>query len=342
MKIGTITFHWANNYGAVLQAFALQQFLLKNGYDTEVLDYKPGKLYFREIIRDAITDSNKLKKRKKIQKFIKKNLHVSHKSTYHSNAIPKLNDYDTIICGSDQIWNEWILFHAENEPCLAYYLGTVPDNVKKISYAASFGTNTLKDKTKEIVYPVLSDFRGISVRENTAIEMLKDINISAIRVCDPTLLLCADDYKTLLTNSTVQSKKVFPFILHKGQTNANNIVNYVKKLFDDTSDIKQSLEVSEWLSSIDNCDIVVTNSFHATVFAILFHKNFITLPVEGKDMNDRIITLLITVGLSDHFCMNSENIDSCINDNIDWDSVDKRINEIKKESSTWLINCIEK
>ncbi len=341
MKVGTITFHWANNYGAVLQAFALQQFLLKNGYDTEVLDYKPGKLYFHELIKEVLTARDKLKKRRKIHKFVRKNIRVSHKKAYKSRTISKLNNYDTVVCGSDQIWNEWLLFHAEKEPCLAYYLGTLPDNIKKISYAASFGTNILTDKTKEIVGPVLSNFRGVSVRENTAIDMLKDIHLSATRVCDPTLLLGADDYKALFDNSTVQRKKVFPFILHKGQTNANDVVKYVKKKLNDISDSDQILSVPEWLSSIANCDIVVTNSFHATVFSILFHKNFIVLPVDGKNMNDRITTLLETVGLSNRFCKNSEDIDFCIIDEADWETVDKCVDEIRKDSSAWLLNCIE-
>ena len=341
MKIGSITFHWANNYGAVLQAYALQQFLKNNGYDTEIIDYKPARLYFRELIRDAIYNRSNLSKRRKIRKFIKKHMRLSDKVAYQSNKVSKINDYEAVICGSDQIWNEWLLFHAEKNPCPVYYLGTVGKEVKKISYAASFGTNVLKEQTKTLVKPILEDFSGISVRENTAVEMLKDINISAIRVCDPTLLLCGEEYRALYADLVVPKMSVFPFILHKNQHVANEIVQYVKQHFNDDTDTEQSLSVSEWLSSIDNCDIVVTNSFHATVFSILFHKNFIVLPVDGKDMNDRIMTLLDCVGLSSHFCINKEAVEVCINDKIDWKSVDKYIEEIKDMSSQWLIKCID-
>ena len=341
MKIGTITFHWANNYGAVLQAYALQQFLKNNGYDTEIIDYKPARLYFRELIRDAIYNRKNLTKRRKIKKFIKKHIRLSDKTAYQSSKVSKINDYNAVVCGSDQIWNEWLLFHAEKNPCTVYYLGTVGTEVKKISYAASFGTNILKEETKTLIQPILESFSGISVRENTAVEMLKDINISAIRVCDPTLLLDGEDYLPIFADTVVRRRSVFPFILHKNQDAANEIVQYVKRHFNDTTDTKIPLSVNEWLSSIANCDIVVTNSFHATVFSILFHKNFIVLPVDGKDMNDRITTLLDSVGLSRHFCMNKEDVENCIIDKIDWKSVDECVAKIKNMSSKWLVNCIE-
>ena len=144
------------------------------------------------------------------------------------------------------------------------------------------------EQTKTIIQPVLEGFSGVGVRENTAVEMLKDIGISAVRVCDPTLLLCGEDYRPIFADTVVCKKSVFPFILHKNQDAANEIVQYVKSRFNDDTNTEKPLSVCEWLSSIDNCDIVVTNSFHATVFSILFHKNFIVLPVEGKDMNDAI------------------------------------------------------
>lgn len=340
MKIGTITFHWANNYGAVLQAYALQQFLLKNGYETQVLDYKPGKLYFREVVRDAVQDRSKLEKRKKIRSFVKSNIRLSPKTAYRSAVIAKGSRYDAVICGSDQIWNEWQLFHAEKKPCLAYYLGTLPDSVKKISYAASFGTNALKEKTKALIQPVLAGFRGVSVRENTAVQMLQEIGVPAVRTCDPTLLLNAEDYRTLLCDDA-KPQKVFSFILHKNQTWANEIAKTVKQHFNDGADAEQILSVPEWLAAIDSCQMVVTNSFHATVFSILFHKNFVVLPVAGKDMNDRIVTLLETVGLSKHFCADDDAVEACIHDQIDWQSVDAHIDQIRQESAKWLINCIE-
>jgi len=341
MKIGTITFHWANNYGAVLQAYALQQFLKNNGYDTEIIDYKPARLYFREIIRDVIYNRSNLSKRRKLRKFVKNHVRISNKVAYLSNKVSKISEYDVIICGSDQIWNEWFLFNAEKNPCLVYYLGTVGKAAKRISYAASFGTNVLMEQTKTLIQPILEGFSGISVRENTAVEILKDINILAIRVCDPTLLLRGEDYRSIFADTVVRKRSVFPFVLHKNQDAANEIVRYVKRHFNDDLNTEPSLSVYEWLKSIDSCDIVVTNSFHATVFSILFHKNFIVLPVDGKDMNDRIITLLDSVGLSSHFCMDKEAVERCIIDKIDWKSIDKYINEIKVASSRWLINCID-
>ena len=174
MKIGTITFHWANNYGAVLQAYALQQFLKNEGYDTEIIDYKPAKLYFRELIRDAIFNRKNLTKRRKIRKFVKKHIYLSDKIAYQSNKVSKINAYDTVICGSDQIWNA-----VQANP--VFFLDFVK-NKKRISYAASMGNTKIPEDQQNRFRQLINNFDTISVREQECAEAIgaytdKDIDV---------------------------------------------------------------------------------------------------------------------------------------------------------------------
>lgn len=346
-KTGTITFHWANNYGAVLQSYALQQFLVKSGYDTEIINYIPLRVKLIQIITDIKNGkSGELEKRRNIEKFRKRELLLSKKKYSSNRSLFKcVDNYSAVICGSDQIWNPSFTLGAEGKPTLSYFLNFVNNGAKKIGYAVSFGTEKLPDKMKNIVYPEIESFSAIGVREQSAKNILSEVYKDAEIVLDPTLLLERDAYERLLVEKTFNSQKVFCYILHNNQKIANEICEYVKSFYKEeynSQSCKPAFGIYEWLYNIKNSEIVVTNSFHGVVFSVIFHKQFIAVPVDNSRMNDRIFTLLDKLELSNHILTdnNGEKINEIINGEIDYARVDLLLREHKINSEKFLINAL--
>ncbi|MCK5129868.1 MAG: polysaccharide pyruvyl transferase family protein [Clostridiales bacterium] len=351
MKIGTITFHWGTNYGATLQAYALQQYLLSQGYDTEIIDYKPRKVRQYEMLWTFVRrDFKRLIKLRKFNIFRKFFLSLSKRTYYTNKQLVNLcQHYDTYITGSDQVWNVAFTDHAEGKPTLSYYLNFADKNKKRVSYATSFGTNELPDKIKSLVVSDLEQFDAISVREATGKGIIEDMGFDATITLDPTLLLKENDYNKLLVGvKTKNTYPLFSYILHDNQSFAHELKDHVySTYFDSKQDAKyenEPISIPEWLYNIKNAKLVLTNSFHGVIFSILFHKKFIVVPVEGSDMNDRIITLLNYVGLSDRLItsVNKEAIDRLINSNTDWNKVDSDLQVYKKSSEAFLHETLEK
>ena len=124
MKVGTITFHWVNNYGAVLQAYALQQYLLSKGFDTQIIDYRPRLVILRQyFLALKSREFPFFKQEKQLKNFRKKYLNLTKKSYPTNNSLKKEHFlFNAIIAGSDQIWNESFTLRAEGKPTLSYFL----------------------------------------------------------------------------------------------------------------------------------------------------------------------------------------------------------------------------
>lgn len=345
MKIGTITFHWATNYGAVIQAYALQEYLRLNNFETEIINYIPLKIKLIQILvnirRFRITE---LIKEIKINEFRKEFLMLS-KNTYLTNKklIKKCQNYDIYICGSDQIWNESFTQYSEFKPNLSYYLNFTKIDKTRVAYAASFGVDVLSPAVKNLVKPDLERFNSISVREFTGKEIIEEMNLIASLVVDPTLLLERDAYeKVIKTRKSKIEYQLFSYILHTNQLTANKVDKYIfSKYFDKDIDKKYNQEpigIVDWLNSVKNCKLVLTNSFHGVVFAIIFNKKFIVIPVEGSNMNNRVTTLLHSVGLENRIIdsFNESKIDDLMNEPIEWEQVESRVNELREGSIEFL------
>ena len=345
MKIGTITFHWATNYGAVLQAYALQQHLKLNHYETEIINYIP----IRVKTRQTITCIKNFKvaefiKENRFRKFRKECLILS-KKTYYSNR--SLNNksphYDACICGSDQVWNEWFTLFAEGKPTLSYYLNFVKSGTLRISYATSFGTSILSQEAMDIMKPELEKFTKISVREKEGITILENMGIKSTIVIDPTLLLDSKVYIDLFASKNINKRyPLFSYILHENQSVAEQAKEYIfNKYFDARLEKKfnnQPLGIFEWLYNIKNARLVLTNSFHGAIFSILFHKPFIVIPVQASNMNDRITTLLSFTGLENRMLSdyNENEIDRIMQETIEWVQVDGKVKQLQKDSVDFL------
>jgi hypothetical protein len=345
MKIGTITFHWATNYGAVLQAFALQKYLKLNGYETEIINYIP----FRVRLIQTIMNIKNLKiidfvKEYKINKFRKQYLSLS-KKTFHTNnsLVKEYHDYDVCICGSDQIWNESFVLYAESKPTLSYYLNFVGREKTRISYATSFGTDKLSSEVVNLIKPELAKFKNISVRENTGKTIIEDMGLNAELVVDPTLLLESKVYEELIDKENTKNHfQLFSYILHDNQITAEKISKYIfDNYFDKSVDKKYNMQpigIYEWLYNARNSRLVLTNSFHGAIFSIIFKTPFIVIPVDGSRMNDRISTLLSSVGLQNRIInkFDASEIDRVMKDVIEWEQVDIKVQRLRKGSIEFL------
>ena len=347
-KIGTITFHWNPNYGATLQAYALQKHLINTGWNTEIIDYHPLELKTKGFIIKCLKFKFKQQlqehmKTIKFKKFWTAQLNVSSKKYYSLNQLKSsTGNYSAVICGSDQIWNESFLKYAEiGHPTPSYYLGFVDDNTRRISYATSFGTEVLNEYTKTAVIPELSKFHAISTRENTGGKIVNDMGINAVVTLDPTLLLDSSDYEDLIENIHMPEQNIFAYILHGNQSVCVKISDYCKTKYNENivpDYYSPNFGVYEWLYRIKNSKVVITNSFHGTVFAIIFKRTFLVTLVEGSGMNDRIISLLGELGLLHRIVYSCDQvyIDKMLDTIINWNIVEEKLNILRESSFEYL------
>lgn len=370
MKIGTITFHSAHNYGAVLQAYALKEYLSKKGYDVSVINYKLKEIenFYRldrykksknKIINCFRKYSKKislyttgrplLKRKDKFDEFINTKLNITN-PYYTLKELQRANlDFDVLICGSDQIWNRK---HTKSlKP--AFFLEFGKKDAKRISYAASIGAESIIKEDEMVFQRYLKNLDEISVREKKAIELIQHLTPKKIEeVVDPTQLLEKEDYEKIQINPEI--KKDYILVHSIGQP--EELIKVVREVSErlklpvmhnlKKGTFKREFGYSgysgpgEFLGNIANAKFVITNSFHATSFALIYSKPFITMPF--KDRSSRMINLLHGLGLDNHFV---ENID-LLKDMEEYEIKDyQKIHDIMKKnrekSEKFLINAIE-
>lgn len=369
MKIKTITCHNVYNYGATLQAYALQTYLESLGHNVEIIDYAPKyhssscwnipenssvyNLASKYLLFHLLyachrwikhkRDTN-IKRQKKFDEFDKEYLHITkmHYTSYNELVAnpPIANMY---IAGSDQIWNP--VGGTGLDP--AFYLNFGDENVKRISYAASFGISKLNDEDKNQIKTYLSKLDDISVREKTGLDILKGLGIkSCIQVVDPVFLLdkgmwmklikSSEDYnmgKYILVYDFFQDdpnikrmacklKERYGYLIVS--VNDNGHLPYADKNISDASP-------TEFLSLINKAKVIISNSFHATAFSIIFNKDFYVYPVARHNNQSRMIDLLVEFGIFERFCSNN------ICKPIDWE----KVTEMLHSQLQWSIDYLK-
>lgn len=352
-KVGILTFHNALNYGAVLQAFALQTKLEELGCDAFILnysnqyvktrlnkpslrDYRNPLNYFNDV---KIFNKNKLKS-ENIKNFISENLNITEPldknklSTY-------IDDFDIVFVGSDQVWNDDITHNDDS-----FYLDFVP-TCKKYSYAASLGKSSIPLENLNRVYDLLSSFSGISVREKQAqISLKEQLGIESEQVVDPTLLLNLDSYQKFITDDKKEDYILLYMLLYsktlidkaKQLSKHYNCpvycINSSGKLVNDFVDCSD-IGVEEWLSLFANAKYVLTNSFHGTAFSVNFNKQFsVELPPAKIKANSRITDFLTMVGLEERILLDLDNI--CDLPFIDFIDANNRLNSERIKSIEFI------
>jgi hypothetical protein len=334
MTIGILTFHWATNYGAVLQAYALQEYLTNEGHDVKIINYIPVKKSLRSCFkyRNPKNIFIQIKDLIKEQSFIPFRIKWL-RLTQSYNTLNQLYDnppnFDCYICGSDQIWNPYFLANGEGKQTPTYFLPFGGENVRRISYAASFGVIDYPEDLKKIIYPLIKNFNSLGVRENTGKAILEEMDFSNVNlVPDPTLLLSNNSLNKLLPFNRIKKIDIFYYVLQENQILINRTLKYAKnvlKLKVTSNKSSPFMKIEDWLLSMKYSKYVVTNSFHGVIFAVLFKTPFVVIPIENKlkGMNDRISTLLGYFNLENRFLerYDEKEFETILKTPIDWDKV---------------------
>ena len=341
MRIGIITFWWSNdNYGQLLQCYALQKYLRDLGHEVYLIKYnfrsdlKKNPLLIKVIkalnpyflIRFLLQKKHKkqimyeeLKNNRKFNEFREKYINFSEKQ-YNSYLELQHNppEADCYIVGSDQVWNYKYLDIPRSASYRPMFLDFGNENIKRLAYAASWGVKELPEEIIKVLNPLLSKFNYIGVREQSGIELCSQCGRDdAEWVCDPTLLLPAEKYREIYENEEIRKPKDKYLLLYL----LNNRFSFDKQKVYEFAKSKE-LEVvyitgngmvdkhkkffatiPEWLYFVDNAEYVITNSFHCGVFSTIFNKKFGIVPLCGNDegMNARFDSLFEVRGIGSRY-----------------------------------------
>lgn len=374
MKIATMTWFSNQNYGTLLQAYALQDYLKNTfGADAKLIKYRPdeskylqsfGKktehLFYKLCehakkhfepkkisLEDEITEKYPELKSERDKNF---NSFLSKIDFFDGDIDTASDKFDIFICGSDQIWNPQII--DKN-----FYLDFV-DGKKKISYAASMGINYIPDYAKKHLAGYLKDFDAISLRESDCRVELEKISGKKISVvCDPTFLLSDEEWRKIADKTRVPNGKyILSYFLGDGEENAFaynaadklNIKNFILpttvRMFEKSDKENYTVPPADFLALEDNSEFIITDSFHAICFAIIFKKDFCVVRKHKKsnpfNQNSRILHLLSITGLSDRLADNESDIKKLFENHIDYDAVYEKLNPFIEQSKQFLKNQI--
>ena len=364
MKIGILTLPLHANYGGILQAYALQTALERMGHEVQVI-HTP----FVRPKASLITKSKRLIKRmlgryegyidfeeksnqwlpvvtQHIMSFINSNIKWSKLYNDYSEISEK--DFDCICVGSDQIWRPKMLLCDISNAFLSFAKGW---NIKRIAYSASFGTDVweyTEDETEKCT--VLAKlFNAISIREKGGIALCKQhLNVNAVHTLDPTMLLDSSDYLALINDIPKENKgkTLFSYILDVNDQKKNLVDCFAKDNNMEVSKIDVEMgnrkcnlsarilpSVEFWLKSFRDADYVITDSFHACVFSIIFRKPFAVI-VNNERGAARFTSLLSMFGITDRIIYSLEELNK--HNPIDYDSVYAKWKEKKQYSYNYL------
>ena len=327
MKISVFTHWWSlENYGQMLQVYALQTFLERQGHSVQQIRYcgqRRGKelLLMRlnplHLIR-AIKNRYGTKpydshvEERNFPTFKQQRLHLSENEYFNLREL-RYNPptADAYIVGSDQVWNE-IDANAYTNP---WFLDFGDPATKRIAYAASFGRKEIPIRLQNYIAPLLAHMDAISVREASGVTICRKAGRAQVsHVLDPTLLLRSEDYMAIAENNSPSSAHMMGYFLgadmeipwpelhdynraHIQELRITEISRGKEYLPDNLSYYYPS--IPKWLADISSCSCMVTNSFHGTAFAVIMQRPFLVFPRQdrSKGINERIYSLLETLGL---------------------------------------------
>jgi len=362
MKYGTITFHRAVNFGAVLQTLALQEALKKTGIDSEVIDYR-CQFIERHYAPFRITDVFNLRRvygivkanafsrnnRSKFDEFIRKYIKTSSCIYNTKNDLLDSNSaYDAFIAGSDQVWSYFCAGFDK-----AYFLDFVLDKRKKMSYAASFGVDSIPEEYIQNYEMLLKDFHRISVREEQGKQILQDIlHVDVPIVLDPTLLLTRAEWGNYMNPVKHKGEYILVYLM----TETEEILSFARKLSARTKykiiyindrfykrygmTNVDTLSPSDWLTLVLNAKYMITNSYHGVAFSINFNIDFfVEFLAEPAKVNSRLKNILDIFDLKERLISNMHK--ESVLTKIDYALVNKKL-EIERNSSMQYINGLKR
>lgn len=371
MNVGILTFHFSDNYGAALQAYALRRWLTEQGHHASFIDYRPAHIEHGGRL-SVPTSPAKLKANLKIiylavssfinqhfgnrtqkEKFVRFREHfldIKNGSTDNNASLASAQSYDLIVAGSDQIWSPSQHFGFDPNYFLAFANSF---RARKISYAASFGKDRVSTSEAEQLPQLLHNLDAISVREASGVSIVeRAIGQRPANVPDPTLLHSNYSDLTDRASSEHDAPYIFCYAL-RSPDNIRQTANRVSKqlrspILSPHNPHRRWVEIGktvypdpgEWVSLVKNARFVVTNSFHGTVFSLLFRKPFIVAGLTGEraSANARAINLLRAVNLENRFAasFSEQNVNALMANEIDWADVDKRLAEMRYVGDEFL------
>lgn len=361
MEIGILTLPFNNNYGGYLQAYALMTILKNMGHEVELIYRRHNRRPFsfrlktniKNIIKYLLGKRNNFiicdqekelrQKGEFLMSFVDSKICPKTKPLYSTKELSKTckERYDAIIVGSDQVWRPDYVPNIEN-----FFLDFVEnEDILKIAYAASFGERHPHYTNEQIAQcgELLSHFDIISLREESGKDVIKDFNWDIYTepavVLDPTMLLDKEHYESLMFKEKKDKDRyVLSYVLDESR-DVQNLTSYVisalnlqeKKIIDTKiwkSPKYKMPSIESWLQAIHDADFVITDSFHGTVFSILFNIPFITYVNKGRGA-DRFYTLLGHFGLESRMITTLGNVSEILTISIKWEEINKIIQKEK-------------
>ena len=370
MRIGIVTLPLHTNYGGILQAYALQTVLERMGHDVCVIEEKrkPRRLpawkaplaYGKRIVKNMLGHPCPVfyeKQRAKEQVIVRQNTDkfiASHVKQRKVDGFSELkgSEYDAIIVGSDQVWRPYYFREIEH----AYLDFTAGWNIRRIAYAASFGTDEWEYTPEQasLCGGLLKSFDAVSVRESSGVDLcLKHFGVKAQHVLDPTMLLAKEDYVGLFkANGTPPSNgTLLCYILDEANEKKAVIEEVAKskglvpfyvgsKVETPSAPLAERIQppLEHWLRGFYDAEFVVTDSFHACVFSIIFNKPFLALGNPQRGMS-RFASLLGTFGLGRQLVAHGKMLNAS---DVDFTSCNSRLSVLKEKSMGFLANALTK
>ncbi len=373
MNVGILTFHFSDIYGAALQAYALRRWLTEHGHRAHFIDYRPAHIEHGGRL-SLPTSPEKLKanlkvvylalssflhqhfgnrdQRDKFAHFRERFLDVASDAAPTDNgaSLAAAQAFDLIVAGSDQIWSPSQHFGFDPNYFLAF---ADAFRARKISYAASFGRDRVSSSEAEQLPRLLHHFDAISVREASGVTLVEQATGQRpANVPDPTLL--HDNYTELTDRAPIAPDE--PYVFCYGLRSPDNIRQTAElvsrqlncRILSPHNPHRRWAEIGttvypdpgEWVGLVKNARFVVTNSFHGTVFALLFRKPFIVAGLTGDKAaaNARAINLLRAVRLENRFApsFSEHSTQALMNSPIDWANVDQRLGDLRQAGSDFL------
>ncbi len=370
--VGIITIHKINNYGSVLQAYALQRICEELGYRVEIIDYDfPNEAHtnnpYAVVGLDSAPNEPRwikllfakalIRQHRGIAGFVQKYQHLSarcYKSPDELNQNPPI--YDIYITGSDQLWSPR---HCNGDT--AFMLSFAPDDATRMSYAASFGSNEIPTEIKPVFKKYLSHYKAISVRENSGRDLVKELTgKEASVVLDPTLLLNAEQWNEIAVRQRLVRRKyilcyflnysfnAFPYVddlaEHIRRQTGFDIVRVARpphRFQLRNTKYKIGASPQEFLSLVRDAEIVLTTSFHGTAFAVNYGRPVFTIVKRRNAADSRQVSLMSNLGLNGQIIELDADFPDWSNAEYDLGVEQRRLDLLRSESLGYLQKELE-
>lgn len=357
MKVLNITLHAIDNYGSVLQALATEVIFRKLGFEVETVDYvrETAQLDSCYKILQYGGPSIKLKIKQLIyylflrdrgredifEKWRRENLALT-KVAYRSDKDFIVNPpiADVYCTGSDQTWNTV----CQGGVPYPYFLSFVPEGKRRIAFAASFGITSLPERDVDAVKDLLKKYDAISVRERSGLDILRKLGIDGLVVLDPTLVVGVDFWNTRIKSPKVEGDYLLVYQLNRSDKFAQYVKNYADfhelkiVTINSKTKIKDGLNFpyvlpEEFMNLIKYAKVVITDSFHATAFSVLFHRQFIN--IYPPYYSTRLESFLSSINLTSQHVIDFKDMNYGI-DKVNYNEVDVILEEQREKTLQYL------